>query len=60
MYFYTNEYIVDDYHVISIEKLYKDETYTENSEKKFEEEKFNTYTPFGINKGTMFVFRLHK
>lgn len=33
MHFYAEEHTVDDYHVISIEKMYKDETYTEISEK---------------------------
>lgn len=49
MHFYTDEHTVEDYSVIGIEKLYKDETYRKFRENLWKK-KLNTYMPFGINK----------
>lgn len=58
MHFYTDEHTVEDYSVIGIEKLYKDETY-----RKFRENLWKTklilICLLVSTKGNKTVFRLH-
>lgn len=55
MYFYIDEYIVEDYFVIGIEKLYKDEIYRKFRENLWKK-KLNIYIFFGINKREYYCF----
>ena len=48
LHFCTNEHNVDDFTIIGLEKLYKDDMYRKNRENLWKK-KLNTFYPYGIN-----------
>ena len=48
LHFCTNEHSVDDFTIIGLEKLYKDDMYRKNRENLWKK-KLNTFYPYGIN-----------
>ena len=44
----VNEHSVDDFTIIGLEKLYKDDMYRKNRENLWKK-KLNTFYPYGIN-----------